>query len=105
MSTPASIELEDLGFVTIAIGGVSQRLDLFAVNNKLWDLAKAHEGKSATDYHSAVVEFLKTLGFPECSHYLADKFIRAIWSAVDDIKKKEEVSHVSPASMELTPSL
>lgn len=93
-----AILLEDDGYVLIEIGDVEVRLDVFQVNNRLWEIGKKAQDKPLNDYHVAVVDFMVSLGLPSCSHRLASKFIDTIADQVEALKKKASPSPELPGS-------
>lgn len=94
------VELQDVGFIEVVINNEMKRLDLWEVNNRLFAIGHEHRGKAATEYHAAVAEYIKQLGFPECSHWLADQFVLKITGAVNALKNSAagESKPGSPAS-------
>jgi hypothetical protein len=100
------MELTDVGFLDVTINGVLQRLDLYYVNNRLYELGRQFSNKPAPEYHTAVVQLLVELGFPDCSHHLADRFVRGI---VEKVKQLGNAGSGTPtlglpASTEQAPS-
>jgi len=84
--------LDDDGFMLIEIDGQSTRVDVFAVNNQLFELAKKFQDKPLVGYHEAILDFMVSLGFPRGSHRLASKFELAITGQVELLKKKANPS-------------
>jgi hypothetical protein len=76
------ITLDDDGFVQVRIGDAEQRLDLYDVYNHLQEVKRRTDGKPGYEFHAAVCGYLKGLGYPECSHRLADRFAVEIAEAV-----------------------
>src|SRR5436190_1128226 len=79
------MQLDDIGFLDVTINSVMQRLDLYYVNNRLYELGRQFSNKPAPEYHAAIVQLLVELGFPECSHHLADRFVRGIAERVKQL--------------------
>lgn len=104
--------LKDDGYETVRLvdeaGAVvyETQLDLFEANNKLIDIFRANQGKSAVDYYDAVVSWLKEKGFPDVSHRFADNFVQGIFAKVKELKNDPAGAPApgSPASTESTPS-
>lgn len=94
---------DDLGFVTVQIGGVEQRLDLFEEAAALSKLSGQHDGEVGL-FNAAVAQRLRQAGFPEVSHLTADRFASGIFARLqtvrEEIKKKGSAcdSASSPAS-------
>src|SRR5437763_37947 len=82
-----SLTLDDDGFLDLTIGGVTQRIDVYQSQNRLFEISKSNADKPAEDFHKAVVALLEELGFPPPSHRLADRFVEAIAARVDELKK------------------
>lgn len=91
---------QDIGYVTVLLDGVEVRLDLFSVNNRLYELVQEHRGKSSGEFYAAAIDYIRSLGFPEVSHHAADRFMRAIWERMKQVKKADagESRPESPAS-------
>ena len=88
-------KLKDRGFFSLTIEDahgeeVTQDLNLWKVCNYLHRLQLDFQGKSIVDFHDAVAEYLKELGYPTCSHQLADDFIATIRDAVAKTQKKSD---------------
>lgn len=100
------LDIEDVGYITMRLkagGEVVEvgNLDLFALSIKLGDLGREHpKAEQAGDYLRAVVDYLKTLGFPEVSLYVADAFARRVNAEVAALQKKSQdaTTPASPAS-------
>jgi hypothetical protein len=102
------LDLEDVGYITVRLkagdGGEAVEvgnLDLFAMSIKLGDLGREYpKAEHAGDYLRGVVDYLKSLGFPEVSLYVADAFARRVNAEVDALQKKSRdgTSPASPAS-------
>lgn len=80
---------KDEGYVHVTIENVEVALDLFDVHTQLTGLGRKHEG-NPNGLHQAVVELLKSYGFPTVSHRKASQFILAMLSAVDEIERAEK---------------
>lgn len=91
---------EDIGRAVVVIGGVEVSIDLYEANNRIYELATEFREKPTHEYHAALVNYIQSLGFPACSHYLADRFGASVVQAVEDLKKKAggEQTPGSPAS-------
>lgn len=102
------IELSEDGYIEVAIAvgdqRVAQRLDLYAVNNHLFELGRTFQGKSVSEYTTAVVEYLTTLGYPACSHRTAQNFEKEIVRIVEDFRKKDAASEKPVAPKLLEPA-
>jgi len=64
-------------------------MDLYQLNNRIYALAVAYEGKPATEFHAAVRRMLQEHGFPDCSDRLADRLCRKVREALEELKKKD----------------
>ena len=107
--TPHTVRLRDRGTFTLDIEDAAglvatKELDLWQVNNRLYQMQLEFEGKPLTDFHAAVVQYLTELGFPTCSQMLADEFVGAIRQAVAEAKKKAGSASPSAASPASTAS-
>jgi hypothetical protein len=80
------IDLDDDGFIPVKINGVEKRLDLYLVNNRLYELGRQKAGKPDHEYIAGVVELLAELGFPDCSHRLADRFVVGVNETLASLK-------------------
>jgi hypothetical protein len=93
------IEIEEDGLVPVSITArnpdtnetdtVERMIDLWAAHNALWQIQQETKGKSPTERDRRVVDYLISLGFPSCSHRVADKFVGAVADAVLTLKKKD----------------
>jgi len=84
------IEIEETGYIPVKINGEEKSLDLYETYNRVAELCKEFEGKTAREYHEAVRGYLQSIGFPECSHGTAMKFSEAIIAHVQGLQKKVE---------------
>lgn len=84
----------DEGWVDIAIAGHVKRVDVYAANNHLCELAENTKATgSLNQFHEAVVRYIQDIGFPPVSHFVAVRFTEEITRVCEDLKKK-----VSPAT-------
>jgi len=79
------IELDDDGFIEVAINGTVAEIDLYKVYNRIVDLHAEHNGTA----NAAIVAYMAELGFPAVSERAAVKFANAVSKQVADLKKKE----------------
>ena len=86
---------DDIGFVTVAIGGVENSIDLWEVDSRILDLYDKHKIKGAAvgqygatvePFWADVIALLQGYGFPKVSSFVADKFVRAILERVKQLK-------------------
>jgi hypothetical protein len=103
---PTTFSIDDTGFIDVTINGQCVHLDLWQVNNNLYEIGRAHQDKPAAEYFAAVCDHLETLGFPRVSHWAADQFVSHITEAVNALKKGVEGASTpdSPASTASAPS-
>lgn len=91
------------GFIAVRFGDVEVQLDLYEVNNEIYELQKRHESQT-TAFAQGVVDLLKAKGLPQVSHRVADRFAGEVFRLIDEmraaVKKKDECS----ASISPTPS-
>jgi len=107
-----SFDITDEGMETLRLkddeGKVifEKTFDLWDVNNHIYDLQQKFKNRPAHEYHAAVVEYLKTLGFPPVSHRFADALIGRITARVQELKNDPAGESLpnSPDSTESTPS-
>lgn len=85
----ATIDLgDDDGFVDVTIEGAKNRLDVYAVQNKIHALAQANLDNDPAFQHS-VAEYLAEIGFPSgLSNRAASRFIAFIADAMKELEKK-----------------
>lgn len=97
---------DDIGYVSMTIDGITQRLDVWECYARLMDFYAQH-ATSYEGYLTAVAEFLSKKGYGELSLRAADKFAEAIFARVVALKKSEEASNSadSPASTEQESSI
>ena len=93
------IRLDDDGMITVEIGDAVAQLDLWLMNDKLYELTHA-EGKSSEQIFEGILDLMESNGLPRGSHRLADKFSKLIFQTVIDLKKNDmaESTPGSPAS-------
>jgi hypothetical protein len=107
-----SIDLNDDGFEMVylkdAEGKVlfKKELDLWETQNHIFDLQEKFKGKPHFEFHAAVVDYLKKLGFPPVSHRFADRLVGQLNAKVKELKNAPagDPSPGSPASTASTPS-
>lgn len=94
----------DDGFASVKIGGVSQTLDIYVVQNCLHEIALKFKDKPNNDYHAAVLEYMESLGYESgMSHRMAVKFITEMSAADAALEKKTDGGAESPDSTASTP--
>mgnify|MGYP001595295017 CR=1 FL=1 len=98
------INLEEDGFVDVEFGGATVTLDLFDVNNRLFELEQQNKGKPQSEFNAAIVDLMAGLGLPRCSHRVAVRFHDSIAEEMLSLKKKQSPMPDSPASTRSTPS-
>ena len=84
---------EDNGYTTIVIDGSSYSVDIFHLNNRLFEenRRRDEEGSSLSDFYSSVVKILTTeFGLPTMSHCLASNLIKKVNALVGELEKKAE---------------
>jgi len=91
------INLADDGFVDVTIDGVTQKLDLFEINNEFFAIRE--KLKETNEQNAAFVELIKSKGFPSVSHKLAIDLVDAIYERIDSLKKKPSDTPGSPGFM------
>lgn len=82
---------DDFGWVEVTVGNITQRLDLYAVRNRIVELTMQLSAKPS-ELNQAIVDHIQSLGFPQVSFYVAEKFVLGIKDLLDELKKKEESS-------------
>jgi hypothetical protein len=92
------ITLADDGFVDVAIDGVTVKLDLFAINNEIYDTAEKLKTADPNVRNLAIADLIKAKGFPTVSTKLACDLAEAIRLRIEGIKKKDDDTPVSSGS-------
>lgn len=90
--------IEEDGFVDVQMGGATVKVDLYAVYNRLSDLAR-EAGEDAAKRNEATAAYVAELGFPRPSHRAAIAFTNGVFAAVGELEKKGQ----SPGSAGPTP--
>jgi len=92
------LKLDDDGMITVEIGEATAQLDLWEVNDKLYDITHAANltgtngemAPGASDQmFEKILDLMESKGLPRGSHRLANKFLDAIFAAVKELKKKD----------------
>lgn len=83
---PIKLDVED-GSLDVTIGDVTLSVDLYKVNNDLYEIGRAHLNRPVNDYQAAVAGYIASLGFPAVPHKTADDFVVAVTERVADLKK------------------
>lgn len=101
----SEILLDDsAGYVTVRAGDATVTLDLFAVEDRIAELHKAHAADSPGVFAEAVQNYVESLGLPRPNVFGAGQFVREVVRACEDVKKKYAPCPESPASTASTPS-
>ena len=94
---------EDDGYVVVKAAGAEVTLDLWEVNDRLYDYYGKNKDRPDADYNAGLVVLMTTLGLPKVSYRMAAKFADAIREAVAEKKGKPSATAGSPASTASTP--
>ena len=97
-------EIEDLGWASFTIGGVTNQVDLYRARNQLTDLWEKYKGKPDEDYNQGILDLLQSYGFPSVSQYVAVRFVDRINEAVQMLANRARPTPGLPASTGSTPS-
>lgn len=103
MSDPIDVG-EDDGFIDVTIGTVRQTLDLYSLNNALFEAQERAE--NGTERGKAFVAVLKSHGFPDVSTRYAFRFADAVFermAALTEESKKKEGAAESASSTPSSP--
>lgn len=80
---------DDDGFADVTADGVTVRVDIYAVQNKIVDLGKANADDNP-GFLKQVSAYMAELGFPSgISNRTAYRFSMAIQNAVTELEKKD----------------
>ena len=101
--------IDDAGLIGVTIRGKRVEVDAYEANLRLVMLSEEadaafpgeeNRAKATHAYFARVCELLAELGFEGVSHYHAHQFEKAIFGAVDELKKKQrpEPTPASPPS-------
>lgn len=92
----ADLVIPESGFVNVKLGGGEPvPVDLYLANNRLMtidakvrdELANEPDSRQVEEYLRRVCQFIEDIGLGRVSHDTADQFEKAIFKAVDDLKK------------------
>lgn len=99
MSEPIKVDLgaTDEGMIEFTMLGVTQRLDIFDVHNRMISLRESMSTESADKANDAIAVFIEGLGFPKPSHRLALQFEAAKDKLVLEFQKKDGLATGKPA--------
>ena len=102
---------EDAGRTEVTINGQTATLDIWQASCRLMDLddsCRSPEGKLDVErFHSATVDYLRSLGYLDVSHFTAARFIAAVMKRARQLEEslsKKADSPDSPASGDSTGS-
>jgi len=95
------MNLQEDGLISVTIGDVEQRLDLYEVHGRLAAIWQA--AKPAAECQAETVALIQELGFPAVSYRLADRFAFEITQKILELKKKDGDGN-TPASPDSTAS-
>lgn len=96
MSKAISLCEGNEGFVEFAVGEATQTVDVFYTCNRLAEL-NAQEDLSLNERHQKIIDFMKDIGFPPVSHYVAVRFSAEINRLARELEKKAGIGIDSPA--------
>lgn len=94
------LDLDDDGWMEVKLGDAPpKRLDVFEVNNRLFELGQQFPGReNVTKYLQGVRDYLGELGFPGVSLRAADKFSAGVIGRVNALGNGRGGAGNSPAS-------
>lgn len=92
----------DEGFVEVSMAGATMVLDLWETCNKLAALKEQVKDRPTNEQNEAVVELIRSLGFPQVSYRWASRFMQQIGLATEESKKKDSEGTESPGSTPAT---
>jgi hypothetical protein len=83
-------EIEERGFVAVKVAGTEVRLDLWEVNNRIVEIRGETADQPANAFNTAMVAYLKGLGYPAVSTRTACLFANRIAELTAGLEKKAE---------------
>ena len=89
---------QDDGYVEITFEKVTVKLDVYEWNSRMHEYWKANKDKSAHEYNEGLCGIMVEAGFPKPSHYVAQRFQRAIDQLAADLLAKKKPSAASQGS-------
>lgn len=103
------IEITEDGYAEVALadangGKVTLQVDVYRAFNRLCEVDRFMSDQPMSKRHQAIVDFLKELGFPECSHRVADQFGVAIAERVKELAEEGKKKEMCAASLSPTPA-